>query len=119
MLAEWVRGHHSSDGFDYPIYQRGTGPGIIVVHEIPGLTPEVIDFGDELVDEGFTVVMPHLFGSSHAPPRTWEGGRVIPRLCVTREFTMFATGRTAPLAEWLRSLARWLHATAGGIGVGA
>src|SRR5262245_20997241 len=119
LLAEWVQGHHSADSFGYPIYQRGTGPGIIVIHESPGLTPEVIEFGDELVDEGFTVVLPHLFGSSHAPPRTWEGGRVIPRLCVTREFTMFSTGRSAPLAGWLRSLARWLHATAGGVGVGA
>jgi dienelactone hydrolase len=119
LLAEWVSGHHSAYGFDYPIYRRGTGPGIVVIHESPGLTPEVIEFGDELVDEGFTVVLPHLFGSSHAPPRTWEAGRVVPRLCVTREFTMFATGRSAPLAGWLRSLARWLHATAGGVGVGA
>ena len=119
LLADWAPGHHAADGFDYPIFRRGSGPGVIVIHESPGLTPEVIDFGDELVDEGFTVVLPHLFGSSHAPPRTWEAGRVIPRLCVTREFTMFATRRSAPLALWLRSLARRLHADVGGVGVGA
>lgn len=119
LLAEWTQRHHSANGSDFPVYVRGSGPGIVVIHESPGLTPEVIDFGDELVDEGFTVAMPHLFGSSHAPPRTWEGGRVVPRLCVTREFTMFGTGKTAPLAEWLRSVAHWLHDTAGGAGVGA
>ena len=45
-----------------------------------------------LVRAGFTVVLPHLFGSAHAPPRTWEAARVVPRLCLTREFTIFATG---------------------------
>ena len=119
LLADWTRGRHEAAGFAYDTYRRGTGPGIVVIHESPGLTPEGIEFGDELVESGFTVVLPHLFGSAHAPPRTWEAARVVPRLCVTREFTMFASGVTAPLAEWLRSLARDLHASAGGPGVGA
>jgi dienelactone hydrolase len=119
LLAEWSAGRHVADGRAYPTYRRGTGPGIVVIHESPGLTPEVIAFGDELVGHGFTVVMPHLFGSSHAPPRTWEAARVVPRLCVTREFTMLGVGRTAPLSGWLRSLARALHADVGGPGVGA
>lgn len=119
LLADWEAGHHTAEGFDYPVYRRGAGPGVIVLHESPGLTPEVIVFADEVVEAGFTVLLPHLFGSSHAPPRTWEGARVIPRLCITREFTMVMTGRTAPLAGWLRSLARWLHAAVGGPGVGA
>jgi dienelactone hydrolase len=119
LLSGWRRGEHAADGFTYLVYERGTGPGIVLVHESPGLTPEVIELGGELVEDGFTVVMPHLFGSSHARPRTWEAVRVVPRLCVTREFTMVATGRTAPLAGWLRSLARDLHARAGGPGVGA
>ena len=119
LLAGWAGGDFTADGFAYPVYERGEGPGIVVVHESPGLTPEVIELGDELVEDGFTVTMPHLFGSSHAPPHTWEALRVVPRLCVTREFTMFATGRTAPLAGWLRALARDLHLRAGGPGVGA
>ena len=119
LLSGWRRGEHAADGFRYPVYERGAGPGIVLVHESPGLTPEVIELGDELVEDGFTVAMPHLFGSSHARPRTWEAVRVVPRLCVTREFTMVATGRTAPLAGWLRSLARDLHGRVGGPGVGA
>lgn len=118
LLSDWRRGEHAAAGFSYPTYTQGQGPGVIVVHESPGLTPEVIEIGQHLVDNGLTVVMPHLFGSSHAAPRTWEAARVVPRLCVTREFTLFATGRTAPLAGWLRSLARSLHASAGGPGVG-
>lgn len=118
LLSDWRPGEHAADGSAYPTYTQGVGPGVIVVHESPGLTPEVIEIGQHLVDNGLTVVMPHLFGSSHAPPRTWEAARVVPRLCVTREFTLFATGRTAPLAGWLRSLAREVHASAGGPGVG-
>jgi len=118
LLAEWEAGRHEADGRSYPTYRRGNGPAVIVIHESPGLTPEVIDFGDDLVRAGFAVVLPHLFGSSHAPPRTWEAARVVPRLCLTREFTIFAAGHTAPLAGWLRSLARTVHATDGGPGVG-
>jgi dienelactone hydrolase len=45
--------------------------------------------------------------------------RYIARICVDREFSLFALGRTSPAATWLRSLARELHAQLGGPGVGA
>jgi dienelactone hydrolase len=119
MLAGWRRGSHAADGFEFPTYTDGEGPGVIVMHESPGLTPEVVRFGREVVDAGFTVVMPHFFGPAHRPPYALEAVRVIPRLCVGREFTTVATGRTTPVAAWLRSLARRVHLEAGGIGVGA
>ena len=92
---------------------------MIVIHEIPGLTPDVIAFGQEVVDAGFTVVMPHLFGTPERPMSAAYVGKVLPRLCVSREFTTMATGRTSPIAVWLRSLARSLHGELGGPGVGA
>jgi dienelactone hydrolase len=119
LLSGWRRESFAADGFEFPTYRDGEGPGVIVMHESPGLTPEVVTFGRELVDEGFMVVMPHFFGSAHREPRRLEAARVIPGLCVGREFTMVATGRTTPVAGWLRGLARHVHAEAGGIGVGA
>ncbi len=119
LLSGWRRESYAADGFEFPTYRDGEGPGVIVMHESPGLTPEVVQFGRELVDKGFTVVMPHLFGSSHREPRWLEAARVIPRMCLRREFTLLATGRTTPMAGWLRSLARHVHAEAGGPGVGA
>ncbi|MFM6852380.1 MAG: dienelactone hydrolase family protein [Terrabacter sp.] len=119
MLSGWRRGSHSADGFEYPTYTEGEGPGVIVMHESPGLTPEVVRFGREVVDAGFTVVMPHFFGPAHRAPYALEAVHVIPRLCVGREFTTVATGRTTPVAAWLRSLARRVHDEAGGVGVGA
>ncbi len=123
LLDSWTRGAHTApvNGSDttHPTYRKGTGPGIVVIHEIPGLTPEVIGFGEELVAAGYTVVMPHLFGRPEHPMSTPEILRSIGRVCVSREFTKLATGETTPVAGWLRSLARELHAELGGPGVGA
>ena len=37
-------------------HRRGSGPAVVVIHELPGITPPVIEFADEVVDAGFTVV---------------------------------------------------------------
>jgi dienelactone hydrolase len=120
LLASWTRGEHTDDaGVTHPTYRKGTGPGVVVVHEIPGLTAAVIAFGEEVVAAGFTVVMPHLFGK----PETGDGPLAIAgtmrQVCVSREFTKLATRETSPVAGWLRSLARELHGELGGPGVGA
>jgi dienelactone hydrolase len=117
-LAAWDRSSHTADGRTHPTWRRGAGPGVIVVHELPGLTPEVVAFGNEVVEAGFTVVMPSLFGTPEAPGTVGELLRVIPRVCISREFTKLSLGQTAPVAGWLRSLARDLHREAGGPGVG-
>ncbi|MDF2092537.1 dienelactone hydrolase family protein [Knoellia sp. 3-2P3] len=117
-LQGWVEGEHTADGRSHPIYRRGEGPGVIVIHELPGLTPDVVAFADEVVDAGFTVALPSLFGTPGAPGTVGEVLRVIPRVCVSSEFTKLAVGETAPVAGWLRSLARHLHQETGGPGVG-
>jgi dienelactone hydrolase len=119
LLDSWTLGAHTAGGVTHPTYRKGSGPGVVVIHEIPGLTPEVIGFGDEVVAAGFTVVMPHLFGTPEAPMTVGTVAKVAPRVCVSREFTTWATGRTSPVAGWLRSLARELHEELGGPGVGA
>ena len=63
LLDSWTLSEHTADGATHPTYRKGTGPGVIVIHEIPGLTPDVIGFGEEVVAAGYTVVMPHLFGT--------------------------------------------------------
>lgn len=118
-LTDWARSRHTSGRFTFETYRRGAGPGVIVMHESPGLTPEVVAFADEVVARGFTVVLPHLFGSAHQAPRPLEVLGVVAQVCIHREFTLLAAGRGTPVAGWLRSLARDLHAELGGVGVGA
>lgn len=119
MLDSWTAGSHTADAITHPTYRKGSGPGVVVIHEVPGITPAVIAFAEEVVARGFTVVMPSLFGRDEAPATGRESLRTVAQVCVSREFSMFALGRTTPVAAWLRSLARELHAELGGPGVGA
>src|SRR4051812_47987525 len=115
----WARGEHTASGVTHPTYRKGAGPGVVVISEIPGITDDVITFSEEVVAEGFTVVMPHLFGkvpSSESVPATLASLR---QACVNREFNKLRLHRTSPIADWLRSLSRELHAELGGPGVGA
>jgi len=115
----WTLGSHTYDGVSHPTYRRGNGPGVVVIHEIPGITPEVATFGQEVVDAGYTVVMPSLFGTDGAAMTAGSTAKALRQVCVSREFTKLRTGETTPVAGWLRSLARELHAELGGPGVGA
>jgi dienelactone hydrolase len=122
-LSTWTLGAHTApvNGTDttHPTYRKGSGPGVIVIHEIPGITPAVIGFAEELVEAGYTVVMPSLFGTDGRPMNPAAVASAVRQVCVSREFTKLALGETTPVAEWLRSLARDLHAELGGPGVGA
>ncbi len=119
LLDSWTAGSHTHDGRSYPTYRKGSGPGVIVIHEVPGPTPEVISFAEEVVSAGFTVVLPHLFGEVEKPMSARYATTVLAKLCVNDQFTKLATGRTTPVAVWLRSLATTLHEELGGPGVGA
>ena len=118
-LDSWTRGTFSSDGVTHPTYRKGSGPGVVLVHELPGITPRVVEFAEEVVGAGFTVVMPELFGEPEGPGTIVRVARVFPTVCLNKEFTKLATGQTTPVAGWLRALARDLHAELGGPGVGA
>ncbi len=119
LLETWTAGEHTHGDQTFPTYRKGTGPGVVVVHEIPGPTPQVIAFAEEVVAAGFTVVLPHLFGTPGKPVGALYALDTLRRVCVSAEFTSLATGVTTPVAGWLRSLARTLHDDVGGPGVGA
>jgi dienelactone hydrolase len=124
LLDTWAKGKHTADSLDgesltFPTYRKGSGPGVIVIHEIPGLTPDVIAFGEEVVAAGFTVVMPHLFGTPERSDNPLAVASTLRQVCVRREFTKLATRETSPIAGWLRGLSREMHAELGGPGVGA
>ena len=106
------------DGKSYPVYRAGTGPGVIVVHEVPGITPPVADFARRVVDRGFTVLMPSLFGTVGKPATTPYVLSSMLRACVSKEFHCLAAGQASPITTWLRSLARRAHEELGGPGVG-
>ncbi len=105
-------------GREHEVFRGGAGPGVVVVHEIPGLHPGVAHFGRRLIDAGYTVYLPSLFGRPGAALTTGATVRSILRVCIAREFS-FLADRTSPVATWLRALAAKAHAESGGPGVGA
>lgn len=127
-LADFELETFSSQGKEHQVYRSGAGPAVIVMAEIPGITPKVAQFARTVREEGFTVVLPHLFGAPGRDPDPSAHGkagtaatmvRSLGRVCVSREFSLFATGRTSPVIPWLRDLAVHEHERCGGPGVGA
>ncbi len=119
VLVGWERGSFTAAGYTRETYRRGTGPAVIVVHEIPGITPKVALFANDVVEAGFTVVMPSLAGT---PGRDVSGPYMAAssiKVCISKEFTHWALNQTSPIIGWLRALARSLHLELGGPGVGA
>jgi dienelactone hydrolase len=119
VLDGWAVGEFSAAGLTRPTYRRGDGPGVIVIHEIPGITPLVTKFANEVVDRGFTVIMPSLVGTPGKEPSNAYAMQQMAKVCIAREFTSFALNQTSPIIAWLRALARNLHQEVGGPGVGA
>jgi dienelactone hydrolase len=117
-LTGWRRAPFAAGGVSHDCYERGSGPGVILVPEIPGITPEVLGLAAHLVDAGFTVVIPSAFGVPGRPESTGYNLGVIARLCVSAEFRAFATNARRPFADYLRALARDLAARTPGPGVG-
>jgi dienelactone hydrolase len=107
------------EGTNRRVFTQGSGPAVIVIHEVPGITPEVAAFGRRLVEAGFSVWMPSLLGVPGKPISVRYGMESMVRACIAREFTTFALDRTSPVIGWLRRLAADAHDECGGPGVGA
>lgn len=99
------------------VYRAGQGPGIVVMTEVPGITPEVAAFAERLVGAGYEVAMPDLFGTAGKPLGRRYGLRTIAGACVSREFALLAAKQASPVTDWLRALARDLaERTSGPVG---
>lgn len=101
------------------VYVQGSGPAVVVMHEMPGISPQVARFARWVREAGFTVYMPSLFGRDGAVPQAQEGAKVFQRVCISREFHVMANGKSSPIVRWLRSLAQIAQDECGGGGVGA
>ena len=118
-LAGFTVSNHTYLGSTKPVYRAGSGPGVVVIHEVPGITPLVAGFAQRLVAAGMTVALPSLFGTPGKPSSIPYSLASMARACVSREFHCFALDRRSPITDWLRELARDLHDELGGPGVGA
>jgi hypothetical protein len=127
-LDGYDRATFTHDGVTHELLRCGSGPAVIVIAEMPGITPKVLEFADRVVALGCTAVLPVLFGTPGRDPTPDAHGHLgaaryflssmVPA-CVSREFTVWASGKSSPVVTWLRALAVSEHERCGGPGVGA
>jgi dienelactone hydrolase len=101
------------------VYVAGGGPAVIVMAEMPGISPHVARFARWVREAGFRVYMPSLFGRDGDVPDAETAAAVFRRACVSAEFRALGGGSSSPVSDWLRALARLAHQESGGAGVGA
>jgi dienelactone hydrolase len=95
---------HEATAATRPVFHRGNGPVVLLLHELSGLTPQCLDLADRLVARELHVVLPLLFGRPAQRLSRWRRSAV----CLSREVDGFTLGRSSPLTGWLCSLARRL-----------
>jgi dienelactone hydrolase len=117
-LTGWTASPFTAAGYTHDVYRKGEGPGVVLIPEMPGIHPGVLALGNHLVDNGFTVACPSLFGTPGAPGVSPAAVGVMVRGCVAKEFAGFATNADRPVAHYLRALARDLNEKTPGKGVG-
>lgn len=127
-LTGFERSTFTALGKTREVLRTGSGPAVIVIAEMPGITPKVLEFAQRVAGIGCTATLPVLFGTpgrdanpkAHGPLGTvsYLMSSIVPP-CVSREFVVWATGKTSPVIDWLRALAASEHERCGGPGVGA
>jgi dienelactone hydrolase len=117
-LSGWRKAPFTGGGLTYDCYEKGSGPGVVLIPEIPGISPEVLGLAEHLVAEGFTVVVPSPFGTPGREATVAYGASVFARLCVSKEFRAFAVNAERPITRFLRAVAADLATRTPGRGVG-
>src|SRR4051812_25895473 len=107
-LTGWLRAPFTGAGRTHDCYSKGDGPGVVLIPELPGITPEVLGLAEHLVGAGFTVVIPSPFGT---PGKAISAGytmATVARVCVSAEFQAFALDAARPITAYLRTVAHEL-----------
>lgn len=120
VLSEYQKFSFKAGRWTREVYRKGSGPAVIVIHEMPGLHPDVVRFADRVAAAGMTVFLPVLFGVP-GRPATHPASilTMVSGMCVRFEFNAWRSGRSSAIVDWLRALAAKVHKECGGKGVGA
>ncbi len=112
-----------AQGMAHPVMVSGEGPGVILMHELPGFVEHFWRLARWIEAAGFSVYAPALYDHPGTPVEELRQvhGRIggMARACISREIRLFAKSGGSPVSDWLRALARHVHFERGGRGVGA
>ena len=89
----------------YDVFYRedASGPPVLILHELYGLSESTFELADHLASASprFSPFLPLLFGEANTASLATGLKGVF---CLRKEITLFATGKTSPLVSWLRRL---------------
>ena len=119
LLEDFRRRDVTFEGITKRVYVTGHGPAVIVMPEMPGISPEVARFARWVRDAGFSVYVPSLFGRDGAVLGAADAVDVFRKTCVSAEFRALSGRGDRPITRWLQSLARQALVECPGPGVGA
>jgi dienelactone hydrolase len=118
-MQNWHQFKFIHGGISHPVYKKGVGPGVLLMHELAGMTPQCIRLAERIKEMGFCLYLPLFFGRPNERLGLLRGGLEVLRLCIRREFYCLAERQTSPVSDWLRGLCRRIFDECGGKGVGA
>jgi dienelactone hydrolase len=113
MLTRYERFELEGGGTGEVYCIENDGPGVIILHELPGMTPQCLDLGIQIADAGFSVYLPLLFGEAG------EQLGAVRQICILRKWNRLAKREATPMTDWIRALGREVHRRCGGAGIGA
>ena len=118
-LEDFTKESFEADGKRRDVFRIGTGPAVIVISEIPGITPLVAQFGRRVAAAGCTAVLPRAVRRSRAPGNRRLRARSPSARPASRGSSPPSPSRgPARSRVWLRKLAAAEHERCGGPGVG-
>ena len=109
MLEQYTKFDFSFAGTTRPVFTAGDGPPVIVMHEIPGITPQVAAFAERTVDSGFRVFLPEFLGTTGKAISNRYLAQEMVKVCINKEFHVLAAGSSSPITTWIRGLSRYIH----------
>ncbi len=100
----------------HDVYSKGQpGATVVIIQEMPGIGQETLSLAETFVQQGFRVVLPHLFGPLGRVSLLGNIGRVF---CMRREFKLFEKNASSPIVDWLKALCVELRDEESSAGVG-
>jgi dienelactone hydrolase len=116
-LEGYAQFRFAAGELSHNVYHGGEqgDPPLLLMPEIAGFSPGLLQFAARLRQARFQVYVPWLFGpfGERTPVRNAM------RLCISREFANLRAGTSAPVTAWLRALAAHISQHNGGGRVGA
>ena len=88
------------------VFTKGSGPGILLMHELPGMVRECVELADYIASKDYTVFLPLLFGAPNVRFTQARTALYFAEICVRREIRLLARDEDSPITLWLRALAQ-------------